>query len=134
MKIAVHRREPWTVLALEGDLDLDTGPGVYLQFQRELLQGHTQFVIDMDGVDIVDSSGLGVLVRCYRDARSRGGEVALQKVREPVGRILEFTRLDSILRILPLAADASADASASADVNADSGAGDPPADVRLEAA
>jgi anti-anti-sigma factor len=130
MKIAVHRREPWTVLALEGDLDLDSGPGVYLQFQRELLQGHTQFVIDMGGVDIVDSSGLGVLVRCYRDARSRGGEVALQEVREPVRRILEFTRLDSIFRILPLAADTNANATA----GAGTGAGDPPADVRLEAA
>lgn len=124
MKIAVKRNAPWTVLALDGDLDLDTGPGVYLQFQRELLQGHTHFVIDMSGVDVVDSSGLGVLVRCYRDARSRGGEVALQKVREPVERILEFTRLDSIFRILPLATEANADVSAN----------DPPVDVRLEAA
>jgi anti-anti-sigma factor len=124
MKIAVQRRELWTVLALDGDLDLDTGPGVYLQFQRELLQGHTHFVIDMNGVDVVDSSGLGVLVRCYRDARSRGGEVALQKVREPVERILEFTRLDSIFRILPLATESNADVSAN----------DPPVDVRLEAA
>lgn len=101
MKIAVQRAELWTVLALDGDLDLDTGPGVYLQFQRELLEGRTHFVIDMDGVRFVDSSGLGVLVRCYRDARSRGGEVALQKVQEPIERILEFTRLDSIFRILP---------------------------------
>ncbi len=124
MRIAVQRKEPWTVLALDGDLDLDTGPGVYLQFQRELLQGHTQFVIDMDGVGVVDSSGLGVLVRCYRDARSRGGEVALQHVREPVERILEFTRLDSIFRILPLGADAAVDAAA----------GDFPVSVRLEAA
>jgi anti-sigma B factor antagonist len=120
MKIAVQRREPWTVLALEGDLDLDTGPGVYLQFQRELLQGRTQFVIDLDGVDVVDSSGLGVLVRCYRDARSRGGEVTLQRVRKPVERILEFTRLDSIFRILPPGVDAGAD--------------DPSVNARLEAA
>ncbi len=99
MKIEVERQEPWTVLALDGDLDTDAGPGVYLQFQRELLSGRTHFMIDLDGVRFVDSSGLGVLVRCYRDARSRGGEVCLKKVPMPIERILEFTRLDSIFRI-----------------------------------
>ena len=70
-----------------------------------------------------DSSGLGVLVRCYRDARSRG-EVALQNVRKPIERILEFTRLDSIFRILPLAVV----------VAADGAADDPTANVHLRAA
>lgn len=118
MTITVQQKAAWTVLALEGDLDLDTSPGVYLQFQRELLQGRTRILIDMDRVGFVDSSGLGVLVRCYRDARSRGGEVALQRVQQPIERILEFTKLDAIFRILP--PDAGADA--------------PRGNVRLEAA
>ena len=56
----------------------------------------------LDGVRILDSSGLGVLVRCYRDARSRGGEIRLRRVPTTVQRILEFTRLDTIF---PIASD-----------------------------
>ena len=108
MKIEVERRQDWTILTLQGDLDLDAGPVVYLQFERELLQGRTRFLFDLGGVDIVDSFGLGVLVRCYRDVRSRGGEICLREVPPPISRILEFTRLDSIIPIAALGFDPAA--------------------------
>lgn len=99
MKIAVKDIEPWTVLELDGDLDAEAGPGVYLQFQRVLSRGQTNFLFDLDRVHLVDSAGLGVLVRCYRDVRARGGMVGLLKVPDPIERILEFTRLNTILQI-----------------------------------
>lgn len=99
MKIAVKDMEPWTVLELDGDLDAEAGPGVYLQFQRVLSRGQTNFLFDLDRVHLVDSAGLGVLVRCYRDVRARGGMVGLLKVPDPIERILEFTRLNTILQI-----------------------------------
>lgn len=99
MKIAVKTVDPWTVLELDGSLDAEAGPGVYLQFQRVLSRGQTHFLFDLDRVDLVDSAGLGVLVRCYRDVRARGGMVGLLKVPDPIERILEFTRLNTILQV-----------------------------------
>lgn len=99
MNIAVKNNDTWTVITLDGDLDADAGPGVYLQFQRELTHGRSQFLFDLDGVGLVDSAGLGVLVRCYRDARVRGGMVCLLKVPEAIERILEFTKLNTIFPI-----------------------------------
>jgi len=99
MNIAVHNKDTWTVFTLDGDLDADAGPGVYLQFQRELTHGRSQFLFNLDGVGLVDSAGLGVLVRCYRDARVRGGMVCLLKVPEAIERILEFTKLNTIFPI-----------------------------------
>ena len=100
MQIAVATQKPRTVFSLTGDLDAEAGPGVYLTFQRELSRGQTQFTFDLERVGLVDSAGLGVLVRCYRDARLRGGTVHLEQVPEPIARILEFTRLDTILPVL----------------------------------
>lgn len=99
MQIAIETRDPRTVFSLSGDLDAEAGPGVYLTFQRELSRGRTQFTFDLDRVGLVDSAGLGVLVRCYRDARLRGGTVHLERVPAPIARILEFTRLDTILPV-----------------------------------
>ncbi len=118
MDIKVEQHEPWTVLVLCGDLDQESGPGVYLQFQRELLAGRTRFLIDLGRVGFVDSAGLSVLVRCYRDARGRGGEVALNHIPGPIERILEFTRLDSIFRIAELAGAAEAGAGDDPDLKA----------------
>jgi len=99
MQIAVERHTPWTVLSLDGVLDVEASPGVYLSFQRYLLRGETHFLFDLGEVSRVDTSGLGVLVRCYKDARSRGGEVGLHSVPDRIGRVLEFTRLDAIFRM-----------------------------------
>ena len=99
MQIAVHTAEESTCISLAGDLDRETGPGVYLAFQRELSRGVTQFLFDLSRVHLVDSAGLGVFVRCYRDARMRGGLVVLERVPEPIRHVLEFTRLDTILPI-----------------------------------
>ena len=98
MDIAVEHKAPWVVLHLAGDLDIEASPAVYLSFQRELLRGRNRVVFDLRRVDFVDTAGLGVLVRCYRDARSRGGEVGLRRVPGSIERVLEFTRLDAIFR------------------------------------
>jgi anti-anti-sigma factor len=98
MDIAVEHKKPWIVLTLAGDLDIEAAPGVYLTFQRELLHGRTNFLVDLEKVSFVDTSGLGVLVRCYKEAMGRGGEVGLRRVPESIERILEFTRLDEIFR------------------------------------
>lgn len=100
MQIGIEHRNPWTVIQLHGNLDAGTSPAVYHEFRREFLHGGTRFRFDLRDVGLVDSSGLGVLVRCYRDARSRGGDVCLSEVPSSIGRVLQFTRLDAILKVI----------------------------------
>lgn len=99
MQINMNQDDTWTVFELAGILDADAGPGVYLSFQKELLSGMSHFIFDLGRVERVDSAGLGALVRCYKDARARGGMMVLQAVPEPIERILEFTRLNTIFPI-----------------------------------
>src|SRR5205814_10584116 len=61
--------------------------------------GHKKFLINLDGVDFVDSNGLGELTRCFSSVRQAGGEMKLVHVNARVQALLEMTRINSLFEI-----------------------------------
>jgi len=61
--------------------------------------GRKKFLINLAGVDFVDSDGLGELTRCYSIVRQAGGEMKLVHVQKKVQALLELTRLINLFEI-----------------------------------
>lgn len=61
--------------------------------------GRKKFLINLAGVDFVDSDGLGELTRCYSIVRQVGGEMKLAGVHKKVQALLELTRLVNLFEI-----------------------------------
>lgn len=61
--------------------------------------GRKNFLINLAGVDFVDSDGLGELTRCYSIVRQVGGEMKLACVQKKVQTLLELTRLINLFEI-----------------------------------
>lgn len=61
--------------------------------------GHQKFLLNLAGVDHVDSDGMGELVRCYTTVRQRGGELKLLKLTQRVEDLLKMTRLNTLFEI-----------------------------------
>jgi len=61
--------------------------------------GRKKFLINLAGVDFVDSDGLGELTRCYSIVRQAGGEMKLVHVHQRVQALLELTRLVKLFEI-----------------------------------
>ena len=61
--------------------------------------GHKRFLVNLAGVDYVDSSGMGELVRCFSTVRQRGGEMKLVQVNKRVADLLQMTRLNTLFDI-----------------------------------
>lgn len=75
---------------------------VAVEFKNTLLEfvdnGETRFVLNLENVEFIDSSGLGALVSVFKGT-GPGGEIKLCAVQEGVRSILELTRLDKVFAI-----------------------------------
>lgn len=73
-----------------------------LRLQVEALDTHPvqHYVIDLSQVDFLDSAGLALLVKLLKQARSRGGDVALIWSQcSDANRILSLTKFDKVFSI-----------------------------------
>jgi len=61
------------------------------------VQNDTKVLIDLSRVSRIDSTGLGVLMRCYAHAVKNAGALKLLNADTPVRRVLSVTRIDSLL-------------------------------------
>lgn len=91
----------WTVVSIYGELDVATSPDL-----RELLvdlvnAGSTRLVLDLDGVDFLDSTGLGTIISVLKRARTHGGDLRLVCTQARITRLFEITGLDKAVPLLP---------------------------------
>lgn len=72
------------------------------QLEEELQRGLTdaaRIVVDLRGVDRIDSTGLGLLVRFLSRSRNKGGDIRLSSPTQFVRKLLTVTKLDSVFLI-----------------------------------
>jgi anti-sigma B factor antagonist len=91
----------WMVLAVAGELDLATAPGLRERVRAITPDGPLKVVLDLTGVGFVDSSGLGAIVACLKHVRELGGDLVLVAPdASPVATLLRLTGLEpSIARV-----------------------------------
>src|ERR1700730_16014466 len=92
---------PVTVIRLQGEVDIYSAPKLREKIIELVNQGRRLVVIDLDAVEFLDSTGLGVLVGGLKRLRSQGGELSLVCTRDRIRRLFELTRLDTAFQIHP---------------------------------
>jgi anti-anti-sigma factor len=63
----------------------------------EALEASPHTVVDFTELSFIDSSGLSVLVEAHKRARDRGGVFVVRNPTPMLRRLLDITRLDSLL-------------------------------------
>jgi anti-sigma B factor antagonist len=101
LRTEVSELAGWTVVSLYGELDVATAPSLREQLIELVNDGHTQLVLDLDGIDFLDSTGLGTLIGALRRARTQGGDLRLVCTETRVTRLFEITGLDKAVPLLP---------------------------------
>lgn len=101
MALEIERGGGWTVLHLSGPLNAHSAGTIQSELLRTLEDGTVSFLLDLEKVTALDSSGLAALVRFYKEIRIRGGTLALCAVQREAMTVFRVTRLDKIFTILP---------------------------------
>jgi anti-sigma B factor antagonist len=88
-----------SVLALSGELDIDSVSGVRSTVQRRLEAGGIELLtVDLAGLTFIDSSGLHGLVTAHHAARARNGRVVVVNASGVVADVLDVTGVGELLR------------------------------------
>ena len=93
-------REGGAHVALTGELDIASAPKLEEEVRRLESQGRTLIVLDLRGLEFMDSSGLRALVAADSRARERGARLVIVRGDERIQRVLRITRLDERLEIV----------------------------------
>jgi anti-sigma B factor antagonist len=75
------------------------GESLLAILHKDSFRNLKKVVLEMGGVDRLDSTGLGLIVRYANSLRQRGGDLRLAAVTPTIMEVLQLTRLDSILKI-----------------------------------
>jgi anti-sigma B factor antagonist len=92
-------RDGVAVIALSGEADVYTSPRIKQEIVDLLNNGTHKIVVDLSGVEYLDSTGLGVLIGGLKRARERDGDLKLVCDNSRILRIFEITGLTKIFDI-----------------------------------
>jgi anti-sigma B factor antagonist len=95
-RVDVERRGTTAIATVRGDVDIASAPAVRSSVIEALADGATHIVIDLDEVDFLDSTGLGVLVGALKRARTRGGRLQVVCNQPRLRKVFEITGLDTV--------------------------------------
>lgn len=98
MEHHITERDGAIIVAFSGDVDLQSSP----EARKVLLQcvGQNKSVlVDLSGVDYIDSSGIASMVEALQTARKGGQDLLLVSLSEAAMRVLELARLDKVFTV-----------------------------------
>jgi len=100
LEIQQREREGITILELKGRITMGPESSALRDKCNELsAEGKRSLVLEMAGVDFIDSTGLGALVMCATSLRKAGGQMKLVAVNRRNIELLLMTKLATVFEI-----------------------------------
>ncbi|MEI2711809.1 MAG: anti-sigma factor antagonist [Nocardioides sp.] len=106
LTLATRDADASTIITVGGEIDVYTAPKLRDLITELVGQGRYHLVVDMSGVEFLDSTGLGVLVGGLKKVRSNNGSLHLVCSQERLLKIFRITGLAKVFQIHPTAEDA----------------------------
>lgn len=87
-------------ISLIGEIDLFRSQMIKDMINKNIADGITNIIIDLEDVRYIDSTGIGSLIYCRSTIKQKGGKLILLNIKDSVERVFRLTKLDSLFTIL----------------------------------
>ena len=109
MTIQVIDQGNVTILEMKGKIMGGPDAGVLNENIHELIKnGKKKIVVNLAGVDWMNSSGLGILISALTTIRNNGGELKLASLTDKIKNLLTITKLSNVFEKYDSVSEASA--------------------------
>lgn len=99
MDITTLVKDNKMIIYLSGEIDHHTSREIRDGVDRLIVTHRpSAFILDLSGVDFMDSSGLGLVLGRYRKIKELGGEMFIANASERTMRILKMAGVDKIIK------------------------------------
>ena len=88
------------VIVVEGDMDDEVaGEALRRGFNKLFDSGLRIIVLDLRGVQIINSYGIGKILMCYKRLKTEGGELKVRPLTGNVKETFELLMLDTLFQV-----------------------------------
>lgn len=88
------------ICAVTGDVDMYSAPALHKTWlDHAAIHAQSPFIIDLEATEYLDSSGIGVFVQIFADARTRKTPFCICHVRGMAEKLMHLSRMSTILPI-----------------------------------
>ena len=95
----VQRSSNSTTLNVRGSLDINTASQLGDEIDRIVGEKPSVVIVDLSGLDLIDSSGVAALVKLYKGVKSVGGNVTISGARDQPLAIFKLLRMDKVFNL-----------------------------------
>ena len=99
LDLKVRRQGDYAVLEVAGEIDVYTAPKLREKLIELVNEGSYHLVVDLEKVDFLDSTGLGVLVGGLKRVRNHEGSLKLVCTQD---KILKIFRITGLTKVFPI--------------------------------
>ncbi|MCB1308106.1 MAG: STAS domain-containing protein [Leptospiraceae bacterium] len=87
-------------IRLNEDLKMENAPEFFEGFQQALEDTHSTVVVDFSRIRFVDSSGVGILLKCAHSIRNRGGRFRILGLSRALLSVFKLAGLLKIFEVM----------------------------------
>ena len=94
-----RREGDWSILSVKGEVDVYTAPKLREELIKLVEARKYRIIVDLEGVEFLDSTGLAVLVGGLNRFKENNGILAICCTKDQILRVFSLTGLNKVFPI-----------------------------------